>query len=224
MALFNWCSNDPIPQQAPLAELSIQPASHFQELAHINRISLLEVHARRHSGNRPYTAYWEGHPAAYGWVASREASIGELGLNFNLPPGQRYLWDFATLPKYRQRGVYARLLQAIVAHEAQEADCFWIIHAPENLSSGAGIERAGFKPAGQLSFRPDGGIGLQPFDDLARAEAGAALLGVPLIDSILSPCWCCGGLTAQRCGLEDALACWPPLRPDSIPACTCAAH
>jgi GNAT superfamily N-acetyltransferase len=224
MALFNWCASDPIPRLAPLAELSIQPASHFKELAHVNRISLLEVHARRHSGNQPYIAYWKDHPVGYGWVASREACIGELGLTFNLPHDQRYLWDFAILPEYRQHGVFDRLLQAILDHEAREAECFWIIHAPENLSSGEGIDRAGFKPAGQLSFRLDGGIGLQPFNDLARAEAGAALLGVPLIDSILSPCRFCGGLTVLRCGLEEALACWPPLRPDLTSRCTCAAR
>jgi hypothetical protein len=119
-------------------------------------------------------------------------------------------------------GIYPRLLQAILHQERTQAHRFWIIHAPENLPSGAGIDKAGFEPVGQLSFTVDGGVGLQPFDDLERAQAGAKLLGVPLIDAILSPCWCCGGSSLHRCGVAETLSCWPPIRPDSISACTCA--
>ena len=43
-------------------------------------------------------------PAAYGWVADVGAEIGELGVSFVLPPGDRYLWDFKTLPDWRGRG------------------------------------------------------------------------------------------------------------------------
>ena len=36
----------------------------------------------------------------------------------------------------------------------------WIIHAPENSRSGAGMSKAGLLPVGQHSFRSDGGVGL----------------------------------------------------------------
>ena len=221
MALSTWWTTDPIPAFPPLAGFHARPAADFKELASINSISLLEVTARRQSGHKPYVAFLNDRPAGYGWVATREASIGELSLTFSLPPGHRYLWDFATLPAFRGRGIYPRLLQAILQQEKQSAKHFWIIHAPENLPSGTGIDRAGFEPVGQLSFRLDGGVGLQPFENLARAQAGADLLGAPLINSVLSPCWCCGGASEHRCGVEEAASCWPPLQREKIQPCTC---
>ena len=222
MALSTWWKTDALPQFPPLRGFSVQLAVNDDLLAQVNRLSLQEVQARKGSGHRPYLAIVDGQPASYGWVATREASIGELNLAFNLPPNYRYLWDFATLPAFRGNGLYPRLLQAIIHAEMPSAEYFWIIHAPENLPSGVGIDRAGFEPVGQLSFRLDGGVGLQPFDNLPRAEMGAALLGVPLIDAILSPCWCCGGATEQHCGVVEAEACWPPVNPAVLPSCSCA--
>ena len=222
MSLSHWSTTDPLLNFPPLSGFSVRLETDYELLAQINRLPLLEVHARRHSGHRPYVAYLDGQPASYGWVATREASIGELNLVFTMPPAQRYLWDFATLPEFRGRGLYPRLLQGILAIEKQEASSFWIIHAPENLPSGTGIDRAGFEPVGQLSFRLDGGVGLQPFDNRTRAQMGTDLLGVPLIDSILSPCWCCGGASAHHCGVEEAEACWPPINPANVSSCCCA--
>jgi hypothetical protein len=164
----------------------------------LNRLSLAEVRARRQGGHRPYRGLLQGTPVAYGWAATREASIGELGLTFRLPPGNRYLWDFATLPDFQGRGIYPRLLGAILAQESSSAERFWIIHAPENVPSGAGMHKAGLFPMGKLSFRLDGGVGLAPLGSPERAQAGALLLGVPLVEAVLAPCWCCGGLTQQR--------------------------
>lgn len=222
MALSTWWHTDPLPTFPNQPGFLAKPVEDYELLARINQITLLEVHARRFSGHKPFMAYLDGQPAAYGWVAAKEAKIGELGLTFSLPIEHRYLWDFATLPAFRGKGMYPRLLQAILLNELPAAEYFWIIHAPENLPSGIGIDRAGFKPVGQLSFQLDGSVGLQPFDDLLRAQMGASLMGVPLIDTILSPCWCCGGAAEHHCGPEEALACWPPLNPASLSPCTCA--
>ena len=83
------------------------------------------------------------------------------------------------------------------------------------------MTKAGLLPIGQLSFRSDGEVGLAPFDSLERAQAGAALLGIPLIASVLAPCWSCGGATHTNSTVVDADTCWPPLRPTTQP-CTCA--
>lgn len=222
MALSTWWSSDDLPQFPPIRGFTVQPVHDDELMARVNRISLQEVESRRRSGHLPYLGCLDNQPATYGWVAKREASIGELNLAFRLPQGNRYLWDFATLPEFRGKGLYPRLLQEIIAQEMPGAQFFWIIHAPENLPSGVGIDRAGFEPVGQLSFRIDGGVGLQPFENLARAAMGAALLGVPLIDAILSPCWCCGGATEHHCGETEAEACWPPVNPATVQQCSCA--
>src|SRR5262249_35635739 len=49
---------------------------------------------------------------------------------------------------WRGLGIYPRLLQAILAREAGEAQRFWIGHVRENRASGRGIVKAGFGTIG----------------------------------------------------------------------------
>ena len=83
------------------------------------------------------------------------------------------------------------------------------------------MTKAGLLPIGQLSFRGDGGVALAPFESRERAQTGAALLGIPLIESVLAPCWSCGGATDKHSQTVDADSCWPPLQP-TTQRCTCA--
>jgi GNAT superfamily N-acetyltransferase len=182
-------------------------------LAALNRIPIEEVRARRRDGHRPYVGYLHGTPVGYGWVATRLIAIGELDLTVELPGSDRYLWDFATLPEWQGRGLYPRLLQAILQQESLMAERFWIIYAPENLPSGAGMRKAGFTPAAELSFDPDRQVRLAPLGAHARAQAAADLLGLPLVVDPLAPCWCCQS--------RASAACWPE-QESSPEACTCA--
>jgi len=197
MALATWWASDPLMDLTPLLNFQVRLAADDAQLATINHITLTEVEQRRRAGHIPYVGYMDGTAVTYGWVATREASIGELSLIFPLPTDSRYLWDFATLPDWQGKGLYPRLLQAIV--QAEPAERFWIIHAPENLPSGAGMQKAGFQPVGQLSFQRDNSLGLIPFDLPERARIGAALLGVPLIADGLSPCWRCVNQVVCTC-------------------------
>jgi hypothetical protein len=67
-----------------------------------------------------------------------------------------YLWNFVTLPAFRGRGIYPRLLEAIIEAESVEAETFWIAYAPENHASAAGIHKAGFRTVGQLRYTETG--------------------------------------------------------------------
>ena len=224
MALATWWSPDPLPDLPALPGFQValvgdDPAAN-RALARLNRLPMAEVRARRASGHRPYLGLLDGQPLAYGWVATEETSIGELGVTIRLPRGNRYLWDFATLPGFQGRGIYPRLLQAILRQESRDAERFWIIFAPENLPSGSGMEHAGLAPVGSLSFRADGGVGLAPLGSYERAQAGAELLGVPLVEATLAPCWRCGGQTAKS-DHDATSSCWPPTESAMAP-CTCA--
>jgi GNAT superfamily N-acetyltransferase len=202
MALATWWKNDPQPALPALPDFEIRLAADDDLMARLNRIAVSEIRARRSDGHRPYVGFVGGMPVTYGWVATAHASIGELALDFWLSPQDRYLWDFATLPDWQGKGLYPRLLQGIV--QAEAAERFWIIHAPENLPSGAGMSKAGFQAVGQLSFRPDNQVALIPLDASGRAETGAALLGVPLAADDLSPCWRCIDAVVCTCRQNPA--------------------
>ena len=197
MALATWWTADPQMDLAPVAGFQVRLANDDAALAHITHLTHADIQGRRRGGHRPYVGSLGDTPVAYGWVATRAASIGELALVFPLPTGDRYLWDAATLPAWHEHGLYPRLLQASV--RAEEAERFWILHTPENLASGAETQNAGFQAVGQLAFRPDGTVGLIPIGLPERARIGAALLGVPLLKEGRSPCWRCMDRVACTC-------------------------
>ena len=84
------------------------------------------------------------------------------------------------------------------------------------------MSKAGFEFVGQLSFTLDGKVGLAPYtDSTERARLGADLLQVPLIESVLAPCWTCGGMVAQHPDKADANSCWTPKKSNES-GCCCA--
>jgi GNAT superfamily N-acetyltransferase len=219
MALATWWTSDPLMELTPIAEFQARLAADDVQMAAINRITVAEVEQRRRAGHLPYVGSIDGTAVTYGWMATREASIGELNLVFSIASDSRYLWDFATLPEWQGKGLYPRLLQAIV--QSERAERFWIIHAPENLPSGAGMQKAGFQAVGQLSFQRDNSVGLIPLGQPERARIGAELLGVPLIEDGLSPCWRCVDqvvCTCQRdpesCSCAVEIRSFPTVVPD----------
>ncbi|HXH23258.1 MAG TPA: hypothetical protein VNN10_14635 [Dehalococcoidia bacterium] len=212
MALASWYREDPLPELPRLDGLQIGVARDSGELARLAGLPVEAVETRWEGGHTAYVARLFGRPVAYGWVAGLSARIGELDLAFRLAPDERYLWDFETVRHCRGRGIYPRLLQAIIEAEV-DAKKFWIIHAPENLPSGVGIERAGFTVTAELSLRANGEPGLVPLGPVDRVLDAADLLGVPLVRSGVSPCWSCGR-RSHACGCgpdaedEAGCACW----------------
>jgi GNAT superfamily N-acetyltransferase len=177
-----WWRGDIDAASAALAGFEAQPASDHQLLAQMARLDLGEVLARVGGGHQPYMAWLNGAPVAYGWAAGRRASIGELGLDFSIPAGNCYLWDFATLPEWRGLGIYPRLLRAILAREAGHAERFWIGHVRENRASGHGILKAGFRVAGATDCSDGRALTFAAAMASERAAACAALLGLGLRD------------------------------------------
>ena len=218
MALATWWASDPLMDLTPLSNFQVRLATDDAQLATINHITVSEVAQRRRDGHLPYVGYMDETAVTYGWVATRQASIGELNLVFSITADSRYLWDFATLPAWQGRGLYPRLLQGIV--QAERAERFWILHAPENLPSGAGMQKAGFQAVGQLSFQRNNSLGLLPVGNPERARIGADLLGVALIEDGLSPCWRCVDQVVCTCQRDpESCSCAVDVRsyPTTIP-------
>lgn len=180
---------DPHPALTPLAGLHVAPVHDAARLAALQGREPVELERRFEQRHRAYLATLDGEPAAWGWVATRMARIGELDASFPIPTGNRYLWNFVTLPAHRGRGVYPRLLDAIVRAESAEAERFWIAYAPENHASAAGIARAGFTTLATLSFDASGRPAVGEREP-GGAAAAARLLGLPVAARV-APCWRC---------------------------------
>ena len=190
--------NDSVTYLAPLAGLSVRREQDAAAMASLQNRSIDEMASRFAAGHRAYVALMDGEPAAWGWVATSTANIGELGASLTLKRDERYLWNFVTLPAYRGLGIYPRLLQAIMGVESAEVERFWIGYAPENHASGAGIRKAGFVTAVEMSFDAHGQPALQAVAADA-ATAASRVLGLPITMEPLTPCWRC--VRAGRSGM-----------------------
>lgn len=209
---------DTPPVLEPLASLRVLRVEDPERMAALQSRSADEMRRRFEDGHRAYVAELGGVPAAWGWVATRSAVIGELAAAFEIPAGERYLWNFVTRPEYRGLGIYPRLLDAIVRAESPGADRFWVAYAPENRASGVGIRKAGFVAAAELSFDAAGRPAVRALRPGGGVEA-ARLLGLPNAPQVLAQCWRCvrAGRTAMSCA-PDACRC-----DYQVPASGCAA-
>jgi ribosomal protein S18 acetylase RimI-like enzyme len=181
---------DAAPRLAPLHTFVVRRTDSPLLIASLQGKRMVDMMARFDAGHRAYVAWYDGEPAAFGWVATRSADIGELQVKFTLPSRDRYLWNFVTQPGFRGLGIYPRLLAAIVDAERAEADRFWIIAAPENHASESGIVKAGFTTLAELSFDGAGRPAVRAMV-AGGGTAAAALLGVPEISGDLAQCWRC---------------------------------
>jgi RimJ/RimL family protein N-acetyltransferase len=176
---YAWQPGDPLPLLPPLPGFIAGPADDDRALAALAGRDVDEVMALRRAGNRPYVARLAGELVAHGWSTDGTVEIGELDLTFTLPPGERYLWGFATEARWRGRGIYPRLLQAVLRREGAAARC-WIGHEPDNTASARGIVKAGFRRVGDVFRLPTSRLTLVPVGPIERARVGAALLGADL--------------------------------------------
>ena len=192
--------DDPFPSLDPLPGLVVRREHDAAVMAALQGRDEADIARRFHAAHRAYVAWRDGEPAAWGWVATQIADIGELGSTFALPAGERYLWNFVTLAAHRGLGIYPRLLQAIVRAESRGAERFWIAYAPENHASGAGIRKAGFVALAEMSFDGRGQAALMALIPGGGAVA-ARVLGLPEAREALAPCWRCvrAGRGATSC-------------------------
>ena len=193
--------DDPTPSLMSLPGFSVRREESASVMAALQERTADEMTRRFEAGHRAYVAEMNGQPAAWGWVATRSAEIGELRTTFPIPEGERYLWNFVTLKSHRGLGVYPRLLDAIVRAESRDAERFWIAYAPENHASGSGIRKAGFVALAELSFDAAGRPALRAVLPGGAAVAGR-VLGLPEASEPLAQCWRC--VRAGRPGMSCA--------------------
>jgi GNAT superfamily N-acetyltransferase len=182
MPFGTWWRGDPLPDLSPLPTFSAKLSTDTQLIAQLADLPEHAVDIRFQTENQLYLAFMGDVPAAYGWVAAQEGRIGEIQLFFPITPHNRYLWDFKTLPEWRGRGIYPRLLQFILRQE-QSVERFWIGYAPDNDSSARGISKAGFQDVGDLVLSGGRASGLKLLNTGERAKAFAGFFQLPVVPS-----------------------------------------
>lgn len=176
---YTWWRGDPLPDLEPLNGFMLRAVTDRDLLASISDLDQQDIARRLNEGHQPYLALIDDTPAAYGWSAWKRAEIGELGLSFDLPAGNRYLWDFVTLPEWRGQGIYPRMIQGMIRSELADADRFWIGHDLENQASARGIAKAGIPVIGEVWIR-NGKPEFVGRGSRERAEAAAEILDLPI--------------------------------------------
>ncbi|HEY6118103.1 MAG TPA: GNAT family N-acetyltransferase [Candidatus Dormibacteraeota bacterium] len=85
------------------------------------------VRPRFARGVRAFAAMVDGAIAGYGWLSTRPEWIGEVQLEIRPGRGEAYLWNCATVPEHRRRGVFRALLTGISNHaQAEGLRRLWI--------------------------------------------------------------------------------------------------
>lgn len=125
-----------------------------EEVASAMGLTGMEIVIERlDAGRRCFVARVDGAIAAYGWASRGMERIGELERPFHMAAGEAYIWDCATLPPYRGKGLYSALLSYMVATLREDGiERIWIGASVRNLPSVRGFASAGFQPVITLSY------------------------------------------------------------------------
>src|SRR4051812_41966277 len=81
-----WWGGGPLPVVPPLPALTIGPCDDARLLRTVAGIDPSEVERRVEQGHGAWVARLAAEPVAAGWCATRQLSIGELGISCALPP------------------------------------------------------------------------------------------------------------------------------------------
>ena len=191
MSLYTFSQSDKLTPGKIPAGLKMEVSTDIRLLSILGNTTTEEVTKRLANDNMAFVAYVNDQPAAFGWMARDNARIGELNHEFILPTGNRYLWNFRTMEAYRGLGIYPALLQYILQQGDEEANRFWIIHAPENNASLKGIQKAGFEYVGKLYLDEDDNATIEYNETALTFQEELEYMDINLSEHTASSCWNC---------------------------------
>lgn len=191
MSLYTYSHSNRLSSISIPTGLSIETSTDTMMISMICNITEEEATKRLANNNVVFIAYINNQPAAFGWMARDNAKIGELNHEFLLPTGNRYLWNFRTVETYRGLGIYPALLQYILQSANEDADRFWIIHAPENNASLKGIRKAGFDYVGKLYIDANDIVTIESNDTALALREHLEYMDITLSGQTAASCWNC---------------------------------
>ena len=179
--------DEPAPTVIPRIKVEFCCAG-FDDVSALSAISdrdaSAEFHQRLEAGRACYTTWAGDQLAAYGWVSFDDEKISELNLRIRLLPGEAYIWDCVTAPRFRANHLYSALLAYIIMDLRDQGwRRAWIGADLDNIASQKGIARAGFHHLADLvverglALRQAWVLGQPGVPDHLVAEAHRAFLG-----------------------------------------------
>ncbi|EDM49007.1 N-acetyltransferase [Marinobacter algicola] len=110
-------------------------------------VSSEEFQRRTRQGNRLYQMHLDNQLVSWGWVAGAGSRIGVLhDLYLTVPEGALYIWDCVTIPEYRGRGCFPRLLEGILCANRPTSTLALVAVDVRNGASRRALVKAGFRP------------------------------------------------------------------------------
>lgn len=154
-ALDLQSSTQPAERQEPGIAVNFQElsAEDVGALAVAMDQPLQEIRDRLSQKRRCFVAWREAEIASYCWISLQQEYVGEMESILDIHPGEAYIWNCATLPRYRRQGLYTALLADIVNRLAEEGmQRIWIGADLENVPSHRAFQTTGFLPAANFVF------------------------------------------------------------------------
>lgn len=137
--------------EARFAECGPEDAEALAEAMDQDEVQEVRRHLR---GARRCFAAWIGEEiASYCWLSVGTEEVGEMERIIALPDGEGYIWNCATLPRFRRQRLYTALLNFMIRRLA--ADDFrriWVGANRENVPSLRAFETAGFRSAATMMY------------------------------------------------------------------------
>ena len=139
---------------ARFARITDETRRHLIKTAsQMDPISPDALQRRFDQGSHCYGAWIDDSLVSYGWLTCGPEWVGEFERNLQIPPGDAYIWDCATLPDYRRQGLFRSLLSFIVSElQHGEIERLWIISVLKAPAIARGISDAGFEPVASLAY------------------------------------------------------------------------
>jgi GNAT superfamily N-acetyltransferase len=142
------------PAPGVTARTALRVAILAPEAARASGQSTPEWEQRWSRGEVCYAGWVEQRFVHHSWVARNDTYLGEVHGWLRLGSGEAYVYDCFTDGSCRGLGIFP----AVLSHMGQElfiagVSRIWIAVEQENRSSLKAIQRAGFRPAGSVSYR-----------------------------------------------------------------------
>jgi len=151
------------------------------------------VQPRFERGCRCYAVVIDGAIAGYGWLSTGPEWIGELQLEIRPRQAEGYIWNCATLPAHRRKGIFRAVVVGIsYAARAIGITRVWI--GTMAIPGESAVPQSGFRPALIYTSRIWGGFFFARH--LSKVDPVLGRDGLRVIRG--SEGWQFGGVTRRR--------------------------